>query len=249
MKSSLIFIFLFLLVFTPFVSAQPFVETAQFAQGFAVEFTPLGVYPNGEDIQINAHIFNISNGREIDNTTANCRFSLFEGDGEHVINSVNMTYVDVPLGSGDWEFLILGSNFTDNSDHSYLIDCQDATNSLGGFVAVEFTITEDGMVSVPFPQQFSIIALGLILIIFGLFNNRYRLMQHLGSIIIMVMGVLTIFPGYNNISHSSLFGLSLGTILIAMGFYFLVEDSFSREGQQERFDQPQGQEEGDFFNE
>ena len=63
----------------------------------------------------------------------------------------------------------------------------------------------------------------------------------------MIMGTLTLFPGYNFINHTNLFGLSLGTILIAMGFYFLVEDSFSRKGQQEGFGQPQGQEEEEFF--
>ena len=87
------------------------------------------------------------------------------------------------------------------------------------------------------------IALGIILIMFGLLNERYTFLKMMGSFILMVMGVLTLFPGYNNISHTTLFGLVLGSTLIGIGFWFLIEDAFSRTKQQERFGQDQGVEE------
>ena len=137
----LILILSFLLLI-PFSSAQPpFVEIPVFSEGYYVEFTPLGNYKNGENIQFHAHVYNISNGVRIDNSTTDCVFHLFNRTGEHVINNINMTFDLVGL---DWDYEVLGGNFTTNGDYAYLVTCLDSTNELGGFVAVEFRVTTLG---------------------------------------------------------------------------------------------------------
>ena len=50
------------------------------------------------------------------------------------------------------------------------------------------------------------------------------------------MGVITIYPGYSFINHTTLLGKALGFILVGLGFYFLIEDSFSRNKQEDSFD-------------
>ena len=52
----------------------------------------------------------------------------------------------------------------------------------------------------------------------------------------MIMGVITIYPGYSFINYTTLLGKGLGFILIGLGFYFLIEDSFSRNKQEDRFE-------------
>ena len=142
-------------------------------------------------------------------------------------------------------------NFTLTSENATLlgkyivngIGDLDGTNTIWNY---DFDLTADGKPFQKFPNQFAVILFALILIIFGLKDERYTLLKHMGSLIFMVMGVLTLYPGYNFINHTTLFGLALGSILVGIGFWFFIEDSFSRTSQEERFNQDQGFEEEDF---
>lgn len=140
-------VFLVLALFSmAFVSAQPpFAEEggSTFVTGYFIEYTPITIFKINSDIQINAHVFNISNGVRIDNSTTTCVVHLFNQTGFHVINNVNITYDMVGL---DWEYVISGGNFTTRGIYAYLITCQDPTNELGGFVAVEMLIFNSGVV-------------------------------------------------------------------------------------------------------
>ena len=139
-----LFIFLFLLFLTPFISAQPpFVEIGTFTEGYIVEFTPIGTYKLGENIQINAHVLNISNGVRITNSSANCFFHLFNQSGHHTtgLNNFNMSF---DLEGLDWELEVLSQNMTSLGEYSYLLNCQSTTGILGGFVAITFEVTQTG---------------------------------------------------------------------------------------------------------
>ena len=151
----------------------------------------------------------------------------FQIVGEQVMTKVGSVY-NFTLSSGNTS--VLGEYIVNG------IGDLDGTNTIWTY---NFFITADGKPFQAFPNEFAAIGLAFLLIISGLFNNRLNLLKHMGSIILMVMGVLTLYPGYNFINHTNLFGLSLGSILIGIGFYFLIEDSFSREEQADRFNQPQ----------
>lgn len=139
MGKKVILLVLFLFLLFPLVNAQPpFAEEGAFTEGFFVEFTPIEIHKVNQTLQINAHVFNISNGVELDNATVICTISLFNQSGHHLIDSVNMTFETV---GNDWEFVIDGPNFTTLGNYAYLTDCQDSVNGLGGFVAVEFEMT------------------------------------------------------------------------------------------------------------
>ncbi len=237
-----IFIFLFLLVLTPFISAQAdkTQQNININIGLQIEFTQVDIIENGEHHLFNAHVFNISSGQRVTNVSTDCNFHLFDNLGEHQINQVPMIFDSLGL---DFEHNVTGNNFTRNGEYSFLVVCN--STSFGGFLSKGITVTQDGKETIPFPKEFSVIFLGFILIMFGLFKERFRLLKHMGSLLLMVMGILTLFPGYNNISHTSLLGLTLGSLLIGIGFYFLVEDSFSRTRQEGKFNQDQGEDEFD----
>ena len=119
--------------------------------------------------------------------------------------------------------------------------CKDG--SVTQVVDFDFDVTANGEPFQNFPTAFVIIILGIVFVILGFFKERLKLFKHLGSIVLMVMGVLTLFPGYSFINWTTLTGKVMGFSLIALGFYFLIEDAFSRDEQDERFTQRGGEDE------
>lgn len=102
--------------------------------------------------------------------------------------------------------------------------------------SIDFNITVDGHTIQTFPYQFFVMVLGLILIIVSYTNDRLSLFRYMGSMIMMVMGVITLYPGFGYINWDTLIGKVLGFGTIAIGFYFLIEDSFSRRKQASHYD-------------
>ncbi len=149
------------------------------------------------------------------------------------------------------ELLIDNSLMTNQGSFSNITVSQPLNNQLGFIRAIQscnnvtsgggdtfiVAITGDGKPFEIFPQQFVIIILSFFMIAIGMFNDQLRLIKTTGSIIFMIMGVITLYPVYSFINHSTLFGLTLGTSLIGLGFYFMINDSFSRDIQEESYDQ------------
>jgi len=174
--------------------------------------------------------------------TSQCNASIFAPDENVLLDGIQGTI------AGNRAFHNFSLNSTQTEDlGEYRVGgfCKDG--SVTQLIDFTFDVTADGKPFEAFPNQFAVILLAILLIIFGLFDSRWTLLKHMGSIILMIMGVITLFPGYNFINHTNLFGLALGTILIAIGFYFLIEDSFSRTDQEDRFHQDQGVSEEEFI--
>ena len=106
-----------------------------------------------------------------------------------------------------------------------------------GAETYDIQITADGRPSQPFPLQFSISLLSIVLVGIGLISDKLRLFQMIGAMMMIAMGVMTLYPGYSFINYSTLTGQALGFGLLGLGFYFFISHSFSREEQTEGFDQ------------
>lgn len=235
MKFSLIFLFLFLLVLTPMVVAQPPQATPviiNLEAGLAIDFPKITEIRQNQDFEFHFHVFNATTGLIVDNATTNCSFELFNNGGTSTVFNDNINFED-----HRWQIIVLGGNFTRLGGYSWLVSC---AGGLGGFTSAPLIVTADGFEAEPFPIQLSLIVLAFLLVGVGLTADRLRLMKHAGSILLMIMGVLTLWPGYSFINYSTLTGLALGTVLIGVGFYFLIEDAFSRDEQAEYFEQGGG---------
>ncbi len=175
-------------------------------------------------------------------STTNCNVSIFAPNQETLISGIQGTST---ANLAEYNFTLSSNQTSQLGEYTVGGFCLDG--SVTNVIDFSFDVTADGKPFEAFPNQFAVIALAFILIIFGLFNDRYTLMKSMGSIILMVMGTLTLFPGYNFINHTTLFGLALGSSLIAIGFWFLIEDSFSRTEQEQRYHQDQGDTEEEFI--
>ena len=237
MKFSLIFLFLFLLVLTPMVAAQPPQATPviiNLEAGLAIDFPKIITIRQNQDFEFHFHVFNATSGLAVDNTTTNCSLELLNGDGSEIIDINFIEFVD-----DEWNINVLGGNFSRLGSYYWLVSCGGGN---GGFTSAPLIVTADGFSSSDFPIQLSFIIFSFFLICIGLIKERFRLFQFTGSILMMIMGILTLYPGYSFINWTTLTGLALGTILIGIGFYFLLEPAFSRDEQEEHYDQRRGEE-------
>lgn len=143
LNKNLFLTFFFILIISfSFVSGQPPSDTQtniNIDTGLQVEFTQVDVYKNGEDHVFNAHVFNISDGLRVTNATTDCIFHLFDNEGVHQIDQVEMEFHNDGL---DWDYVVSADNFTRNGEYSYLITCN-ATN-IGGFLSSGFEVTQTG---------------------------------------------------------------------------------------------------------
>ena len=105
--------------------------------GLNIDFPKFDVIKQGEDFLFHFHVFNISNGVRMDNTTTNCSFELYNEGGEEQFVEDNMEYVE-----GDWRVDIDGNNFTRLGNYAYLVDCR--TANIGGFISFPFEVTPSG---------------------------------------------------------------------------------------------------------
>ena len=164
-KKLFLFVFLFSLFFISLVSAQqppPAVQTnVNIDVGLQVEFTQVSIFENGEDHLFNAHVFNISTGLRVDNTTTDCTFHLFDNRGNHQIDQQPMIFDSIGL---DWDFNVTRGNFTRNGAYSQLVVCN--TTDLGGFLSASFEVTPTGLINL-FGFYIIILLISATLIIWG----------------------------------------------------------------------------------
>lgn len=136
-----IFLFLMLLLILPIInSAQPTVTIPTSDLGIAIEHPIKDIIQANQTHKFHFHIFNVSDGKPFLNTTTNikCVFHLYDLDGNHIqkINNVGSddTY--------DWEALILGGNFTNIGQYSYVFQCNNS--QIGGYYEHDFLVTPKG---------------------------------------------------------------------------------------------------------
>ena len=162
-------------------------------------------------------------------------------------------YVNITLVKDGGNLMINNSLMTNQGSFRNITVPQSSNNRLGFVQAFEscsnstnagpdtFTIaiTGDGKPYQKFPQQFFFIIFSIVLVVIGLVQEKLRMFKHMGAIFMMIMGIITLFPGYSFINWTTLLGKTIGFTLVGLGFYFLIEDSFSRNKQEDGFDSPQ----------
>ncbi len=184
-------------------------------------------YQFNTDISINRPCFN--NGSYCSPNSI-CNLTAFYPNGEILINNVEMTnqfsFYNVSLDKSVVNTLGI---------YSASSTCRD--NTVDGGDTFEFEVTADGRERDVFPIQFAIMIFGVFMGCAGIFAPRLRLMKYLSGILLMVMGVVTIYPGYGYLNYSTLPGYAVGLTAVGLGFYFMIEDSLSFDTQTDHYNQ------------
>ncbi len=91
-------------------------------------------------------------------------------------------------------------------------------------VSKSFFVTADGNPYRNFPIVFGIIIVGLLFLIFATALKKQlntNLFKVFGSVLFIIAGVITLYPGFNYTNYSTLDGLALGLVLIGIGGFIL----------------------------
>lgn len=211
MKNKILFTFIFLLAFaTPLIAAET-EEVFQFNKEFDLK---RACFDNG---------FFCGSSFE-------CNITLIYPDGTLLKNNVDMT------NSGSYANITISQS---ENNQLGIIEAIESCNNVsnGGPDTFDIEITANGLPSQVFPVQFFAVILGFVMVLVGSTQEKLRMFKHVGSLTLMVMGVVTLYPGYSFINWTTLMGKTLGFGFIGIGFYFLIEDSFSRNIQDETFNQ------------
>lgn len=162
--------------------------------------------------------------------SAYCALATVYPDGTTLFSNQSMTY-----GPSFFNITFLKNNNTQLGYHpSIMTCCQSGICNIDTFNVV---VTADGKPVQAVPIQLIGMAFAFLLVALGSFFDKLNMLKTGGAAILMIVGMLTLYPGYGFINYSTLLGQAIGTVSIALGFYFLIEGSFSRDDQQERYDQ------------
>lgn len=163
------------------------------------------------------------------NGTFNNVTSVVQPNSNKILGQVSMTKI------GSEYNYTLSSNST-RSMGEYIVNGLGDIDGVNTIWNYNLFVTADGKCPENIPSQLIILIIGFILTFFGLYVPRLKIITIFGAILCIIMGVLTLYPGYSYVNNTTLFGLTLGVISIGTGFYFLLHDFFSSGGQKEHPD-------------
>jgi len=216
----MLFIFFGAIAFIGFTSAAPTKFSGTSTMGIDIEHPIADPIKVGEMHKFHFHIFNSSTGIPIkaDKRTANCTFHLYNSTGSHIFKVNDVVSSDDIY---DYEQIILGGNFTNPGQYSYVFQCN--TSSSGGYYTNYFQVTPTGD-----DRGF-----GLFLVLLGcallFFLGGYILDQDwlvfLSGILWITVGIYTMIYGVGDLTD--LYTRSIAGVTIAIGLVFIVAAIFN----------------------
>ena len=151
-----------LLFFVGLVSAvapQTVQTNVNIEVGLQIQTQGINILQQDTNHSLEFHVYNISDGLHVDNTTTDCTFHLYNKTGNVQYASNNLDFV-----GGSFEIILEGNNFTELGIYSYYIHCN-ATN-IGGFAREVFEVTYTGNELSSASSTFYIVLFGLFIFLF-----------------------------------------------------------------------------------
>ncbi len=177
-------LFLFLIVSSFSVAAQPPFESAAFTTiGYIIEFPEYATLPQNEDFTFSFHLINQSNGIRLTNATSSCNFHLHSKTGGDLVN-IQLPFIS---SSETWEILVDQGNFSRTGAHAFVTYCNES--SIGGITEGQFNVTPEGNTPKNFPIALVFVIIAYVLLLFSFWQDNLMLGMFSG----LLLGVLGLF--------------------------------------------------------
>lgn len=214
----LIVSFLFLISLISFISAQPpFAQTGTFTEGYEIKYPPFSTFKQNTDVTLNFHVFNITNGVPIDNSSTNCYLHIYLSQGtqeyETEVSHSNTNVIN------EWEINVDKGNFTASGDGAYVIQCN--STILGGFESVSFEITKSGK-TISFNLFLPLVVIlffSMLCFIFGVTSKENKIMKYTLFSLAVVMAYVGIQYTLIVVQDYSLIGETEGGLGFFLTFF------------------------------
>lgn len=158
MKKLILFSLIFLILICGVLAIKPS-QTFTGLEGLELRSPQAEFIKQNENVKLNMHVFNLSNGLPVVNTSASCHLHLYNSSGNHIFDD------DIPFGDVDYDFTaeIPASNFSEVGFYSFIAQCN--TSRFGGFTSGSIIVTPNGEETPDSTQPFIIV----LILIAGLF--------------------------------------------------------------------------------
>ena len=178
-----VLLIIFIMFFSIIDAQPPFAQPQNLLGGYEIKIPPFDIFQQNKNVNLNFHLFNLSNGVPIDNSSTDCFLHLYKSNGDQILD-IEVPHESFQTINNEWEILILGNNFSEVGDYGYIIQCN--STSLGGFESISFSITPSGK-DIEIGE--SIIYFILVLILIGLD--------------LLILFLIFVLPSKNNQDDSS----------------------------------------------
>lgn len=219
-KNSLkaILLFLFFFSFINLASAaQPSVVTTSPPTGLQVDTLLFGELRQNSGFMLHTHVYNVSSGINVSNSTTKCYAHLYNSTGNHILRA-DMSWD----GKGDFEAPINGNNFTKTGSYAAETWCT-IGNAVGGSERLFFEVKEAESANIDFFIVFGVLA--IILLFLGIYVED-SWVTSFGGLIFTGLGLYCLINGLGGFRNNT---TSMISLLVTMfGIYVMVKASLEQ---------------------
>lgn len=157
-----IYLFIFVILCSTLATAQPS-PIFQSTGSLSIEYSKIQYIPINTNHTFHFHVFNTTNF--IDNSSAQCGFTLVQPNGEVVYKNENMPYYE--NSENEWEITLDKNNFTSLGQYSVAAECNTSTQVGASSYGIEVNKLGDDLTNSQ--ALFYIAILFTVLLLFGFF--------------------------------------------------------------------------------
>lgn len=188
-KNKFIFGILFLMIIFSIgsvIAQPPFQVQPTFIEGYFIEIPEQGMLKQNDDFTFFFHVFNLSTGVPLDDTSVECEFNLHNSSSILIYTNTSLPFDDTTTA---FFVEVKGGNFSSIGDYNYVTHC--SSLAFGGVVSVQLIVTPTGL-GLDQPQSYIILGLILLLLFLsGIFLYIGKDMEYLpAKIFLMSLGLL-----------------------------------------------------------